>query len=154
MKYKIIGGTVLLMQNNLFVPVETDLYVADGKIAKVGALPSDEGYEKVDSKGLLIIPGLVNMHTHAYMSFMRGYADDLSFDDWLFPPLRPAAVNASEGVVGRLGDVDFRRKQKPHPRRHDGSHLAREEEAHVGEAFQKVDGCVERPPLVDLTVPS
>jgi len=89
MKYKIVGGTVFLIQNDLFVPVETDLYVADGKIVKVGALPSDEGYEKVDAKGLFVIPGLINMHTHAYMSFMRGYADDRSFDDWLFRRVMP-----------------------------------------------------------------
>jgi len=90
MKYKITGGTVLLMNENaVFSPVETDVYVADGKIAHVGTLADDTGYETVNANGLLVMPGLVNMHTHAYMSFMRCRADDLSFDDWLFRRVMP-----------------------------------------------------------------
>ncbi len=33
--------------------------------------------------GHALIPGLVNAHTHAAMTLLRGYADDLSLDDWL-----------------------------------------------------------------------
>ena len=89
MKYKITGGTLLRFQGGAFVPVTEDLYIADGKIVKVGSLPSDEGYERVDAKGRIVLPGLVNMHTHAYMSFMRNYADDVSFDEWLFRRVMP-----------------------------------------------------------------
>jgi 5-methylthioadenosine/S-adenosylhomocysteine deaminase len=37
----------------------------------------------VDLSGHLLIPGLINLHTHAAMSLMRGRADDLPLQDWL-----------------------------------------------------------------------
>ena len=41
------------------------------------------GYEKIDAKGKVIIPGFVNTHQHAAMSLLRGYADDLPLQEWL-----------------------------------------------------------------------
>jgi len=41
------------------------------------------GYEKIDTKGKVVIPGLVNTHQHAAMSLLRGYADDLPLQEWL-----------------------------------------------------------------------
>ena len=43
----------------------------------------------IDGKDKLVIPGLINCHTHSYMSFMRNVADDLSFMDWLFGTIDP-----------------------------------------------------------------
>ncbi|MBI5568586.1 MAG: amidohydrolase [Desulfomonile tiedjei] len=37
----------------------------------------------IDCSGCLIMPGLVNAHTHAAMSLLRGIADDLPLDEWL-----------------------------------------------------------------------
>ena len=56
----------------------------------VGKRP--EGFSEdrvIDGKDRLAIPGLVNCHTHSYMSFMRNVADDLSFMDWLFGTIDP-----------------------------------------------------------------
>ena len=88
-KYKIKGGTILLEKGAFLVPAETDIFVSDGKIEAVGDVRDETGYEVLDAKGLFVIPGLVNMHTHAYMSFMRGCADDLPFDEWLFRRVMP-----------------------------------------------------------------
>ncbi|HDD70501.1 MAG TPA: amidohydrolase, partial [Candidatus Bathyarchaeota archaeon] len=41
------------------------------------------GYEKINAKGKVIIPGFVNTHQHAAMSLLRGYADDLPLKEWL-----------------------------------------------------------------------
>jgi 5-methylthioadenosine/S-adenosylhomocysteine deaminase len=41
------------------------------------------GYEKIDAKGKVITPGLINTHQHAAMSLLRGYADDLQLQEWL-----------------------------------------------------------------------
>jgi len=41
------------------------------------------GYEKIDAKGKVAIPGLINTHQHAAMSLLRGYADDLPLLEWL-----------------------------------------------------------------------
>jgi len=42
-----------------------------------------EADELVDAFGKLVMPGLINAHTHAYMSLFRNYADDMEFYEWL-----------------------------------------------------------------------
>ncbi len=69
---------------------ETDIYIEGDKIAGIGTKP--EGFlpdKVIDGKDRLAIPGLINCHTHSYMSFMRNVADDLSFMDWLFGTIDP-----------------------------------------------------------------
>ena len=44
----------------------------------------------IDARGGLILPGLINAHTHMSMSLFRGLADDLSLDDWLNKYIFPA----------------------------------------------------------------
>ena len=69
---------------------ETDLYIEGDKITGIGTKP--EGFlpdKVIDGKDRLVIPGLINCHTHSYMSFMRNVADDLSFMDWLFRTIDP-----------------------------------------------------------------
>lgn len=63
---------------------ETDVYVEGSKIAALGEAP--EGFTAdavVEGKDRLLLPGLVNAHTHTYMTMFRGCADDLPFADWL-----------------------------------------------------------------------
>jgi 5-methylthioadenosine/S-adenosylhomocysteine deaminase len=47
------------------------------------------GKEVVDCSGLAIIPGLINAHTHAPMTLLRGLADDLRLDVWLMGYMMP-----------------------------------------------------------------
>jgi len=57
--------------------------VVDGKkIASVGK-EKDRSGEVIDGKGLAIIPGFVNAHTHAAMSLLRGFSDDYPLQEWL-----------------------------------------------------------------------
>jgi 5-methylthioadenosine/S-adenosylhomocysteine deaminase len=67
-----------------------DLYVEGADIAGIDEAP--EGFvasETIDGSRRLTIPGLINAHTHTYMSMMRNVADDLSFPDWLFGTIEP-----------------------------------------------------------------
>ena len=69
---------------------ETCVCVSGGKILAVGEVPADFRADTVvEGKGKLLIPGLVNAHTHVYMTMFRGCADDLSFTDWLFGHIDP-----------------------------------------------------------------
>jgi len=43
----------------------------------------------IDGNGALALPGLVNTHTHAAMSLLRGYADDMILQDWLTQKIWP-----------------------------------------------------------------
>lgn len=70
--------------------MKTDVYITDGKIAAIGTAPAGAPADEVlDGGGKLLIPGLVNSHTHAYMTIFRNYADDLKFHDWLFGKILP-----------------------------------------------------------------
>ena len=69
---------------------QTNICIDGQNISSVGNIPSDFMPDKtIDGKDLLAIPGLINCHTHSYMSFMRNAADDLSFGDWLFGRIDP-----------------------------------------------------------------
>ena len=69
---------------------KTSLYLEKDRIVGIGEAP--EGFQEdkvIDGTDKLVIPGLINCHTHSYMSFMRNVADDLSFMDWLFGTIDP-----------------------------------------------------------------
>ncbi|MBX3663048.1 MAG: TRZ/ATZ family hydrolase [Burkholderiales bacterium] len=75
--------------------LEAHAVVVDGnRIAAV--LPAAEAAgrfpdaERVELPGHALIPGLVNLHTHAAMTLMRGMADDLALMDWLQGHIWPA----------------------------------------------------------------
>jgi 5-methylthioadenosine/S-adenosylhomocysteine deaminase len=66
------------------------IYIDGNTIASIGERP--EGFvpeRTIDGGAYLASPGFVNAHTHGYMAIMRGYADDLGFDDWLFGRVMP-----------------------------------------------------------------
>jgi 5-methylthioadenosine/S-adenosylhomocysteine deaminase len=78
--------------------------VAGGKILAVG--PSSEiekshaARTRFDAHGSIVMPGLVNTHTHAAMNLLRGIADDLPLDKWLTEHIFPAeAKNVSPEFV-------------------------------------------------------
>ncbi|HSO81104.1 TRZ/ATZ family hydrolase [Thiocapsa sp.] len=68
--------------------------IADGRILAV--LPSEEARSSIEAQrvtdlpGHLLIPGLINAHTHAAMVLMRGLADDLPLMTWLHEHIWPA----------------------------------------------------------------
>lgn len=69
---------------------ETSIYIEGDRIAAIGEKPEGFTEDKViDGRDKLVIPGLINCHTHSYMAFMRNVADDLSFMDWLFGTIDP-----------------------------------------------------------------
>ncbi|NLB89082.1 MAG: amidohydrolase [Syntrophomonadaceae bacterium] len=68
-----------------YVVIENDL------IKEVGEGKAPEGnYEKIiDGTNRVVIPGLINTHTHAAMTLLRGYADDLPLKEWLETKIWP-----------------------------------------------------------------
>ena len=71
--------------NGITLKPDTDVYICGDSIAAIDEAP--EGFvpdKTIDGTDRLLIPGLINAHTHSYMAFMRNVADDLSFEDWLF----------------------------------------------------------------------
>ena len=61
----------ILIENNIIKKIEKDI---DKEI---------EVDEKINAKNMLVMPGLINTHTHLAMSIFRGYKDDRKLMDWL-----------------------------------------------------------------------
>ncbi|HYI17271.1 MAG TPA: amidohydrolase family protein, partial [Solirubrobacteraceae bacterium] len=61
------------------------LVLEDGRIAAVGPgpAPAGEAARRVDGRGLLATPALVNCHHHLYQSATRGLATDATLFEWL-----------------------------------------------------------------------
>ncbi len=49
--------------------------------------------EVIDAKGMLLIPGLINAHTHVYQILYKGLGDDASLSDWLKKCVYPMSIN-------------------------------------------------------------
>jgi 5-methylthioadenosine/S-adenosylhomocysteine deaminase len=82
-----INAHILTMDKQLTQYINGALAVKDDSIVAVG--PEDEikkeytAAETIDCKGSILMPGLVNAHTHVPMTLLRGIADDLRLDVWL-----------------------------------------------------------------------
>ena len=87
------GGSVATMNDDfeLFTPgavaVRAGLIEAVGPADQVGATYTAD--DVVDCSGCAVIPGLINAHTHASMTLLRGVADDLRLDVWLMGYMMP-----------------------------------------------------------------
>ena len=81
------GGVVLTVNSSEDIFPEGYVLIEGDTIKSIGALseaPPDETVEKViDARDGLIMPGLINTHTHAAMACLRGLADDLPLETWL-----------------------------------------------------------------------
>lgn len=94
MNIRIKNILALLPNGKEYKTQVTDVYVSGDSIASVGTAPENFVAEKtVDGSGKLLIPGLCNAHTHAYMNIYRNIADDLKFSDWLFSNIYPMEEN-------------------------------------------------------------
>ena len=68
----------------------TDIAVAGNTIAKIGTVANEwQADAVVDATGKFAVPGFVNAHTHASMTLLRSYADDMNLMDWLEKEIWP-----------------------------------------------------------------
>jgi len=100
----VLNGTLVTMDKDRSVVEDAGVAIAGGRIVAVGTrrdiVRMYEAPERVDATGKIIIPGLINGHTHIPMTLFRGLADDLDLQDWLTKFIFPAeAKNVSEAFV-------------------------------------------------------
>jgi len=87
MNLLIQNGTVITIHNRKIIH-QGAIAIEDKTITDVGKTRElkrkyKRGYEKIEAKNKVVIPGLINTHQHAAMSLLRGYADDLPLQEWL-----------------------------------------------------------------------
>ena len=76
--------SVVTMDARMSVWIDAFVGVTDGKISYLGKKPPEEKPGQIiDGTGMVMMPGLINCHTHLPMALLRGYADDLVLQTWL-----------------------------------------------------------------------
>ena len=86
-------ATIVTMDENFLVVEDGSVVLIADSIVAVG--PADqvaldyESSETIDCEGYVVLPGLINAHTHAPMTLLRGLADDLRLDVWLMGYMMP-----------------------------------------------------------------
>lgn len=93
----ITGGTLLTMSAGTDIIEDCFVGIKDGVIVVAGKNTNRENdtckaTETIDASGCIVMPGLVNTHTHIPMVCFRGMADDLPLMEWLGKHIWPAEM--------------------------------------------------------------
>jgi len=103
------GGTILTMSPAWGTIEQGYIVCKEGMITALGrgpcTLPESPETERINAAGKLVLPGLINTHTHAPMSLFRGIADDLPLMEWLnryIFPLETRLMSPDFVYVGTL----------------------------------------------------
>jgi len=91
-------GTVI---ENGAVAIDQGVILALGSAADIDAAYS--AAETLDGGERIVMPGIVNGHSHAAMTLLRGVADDLALMDWLQNYIFPAEVEFVDPEFVRIG---------------------------------------------------
>lgn len=91
--FLILNALVVTMDASFRIWENGAIAVKDGAIIGIG--DTEEFAKKftasqiIDATGKLVLPGLINTHTHSPMTIFRGYADDLHLKEWLYDHIFP-----------------------------------------------------------------
>ncbi|RLD01884.1 MAG: amidohydrolase [Chloroflexi bacterium] len=103
----LINAHVICMDENFRQFEKGAVAVAGDQIAAVGSqdelLKEYQPEELVDCQGKILMPGLVNAHTHVPMNLLRGLGDDLRLDVWLLGYIMPVEREYVDPEFVRLG---------------------------------------------------
>ncbi len=100
-------GFIVCMDNDRTILKKGSIVVKDGKIQEIA--DSEKLNKKyiprkiIDATNKLLMPGLVNTHTHSSMTVFRGYSDDMPLHEWLTKYLFPAESKYMNKEVVRAG---------------------------------------------------
>lgn len=83
----IVHGTIITMDGQKTLLADGAIAIAHDKIVEVGQSKNLQrkytARKVIDAHNSAILPGFINAHTHAAMTLLRGYADDVNLKDWL-----------------------------------------------------------------------
>ncbi len=93
-QFILIKNAIILNPNTDFNNQPQDILIKNDKITEISNEISFENADKIiNAEGKILLPGLINTHTHLSMTLFRGLADDLSLDEWLNDNIWPVEAN-------------------------------------------------------------
>jgi 5-methylthioadenosine/S-adenosylhomocysteine deaminase len=96
----LIKKAVILTQNKKREQLRGDIYIDDQEIVQISEKPiSTEADYKIDGENKLVLPGLINTHTHIPMTLFRGYGDDMILKKWLEERIWPAEAKLNSKYI-------------------------------------------------------
>ena len=96
----LIKDAAILTQNGKREQRHGDLYIEDQKIVQISDKPlSVEADYIINGKNKLVMPGLINTHTHIPMTLLRGYGDDMLLKDWLKKRIWPIEAKLDSNSI-------------------------------------------------------
>jgi 5-methylthioadenosine/S-adenosylhomocysteine deaminase len=95
-----VDGTRRILSPGAVAIDGTDIVAVDTPAAIAAGF---RGRQTIDGTGQILLPGLVNTHTHAAMVLMRGLADDLALMEWLQKYIFPAEAKTVSPAFVRTG---------------------------------------------------
>jgi 5-methylthioadenosine/S-adenosylhomocysteine deaminase len=96
----LIKNSTILTQNDSRRQIHGDVYIDDHVIVECSEKPlSLEADFKIDGTNRLVLPGLINTHTHIPMTLFRGYGDDMVLGDWLAQRIWPVEAKLDKKAV-------------------------------------------------------
>lgn len=95
----LIKNAVILTMDDENPIVNGDIGVSDTIISFVGKSETFTPDRIIDAKGSIVMPGLVNAHTHTPMTLLRCFTDDLSLHEWLFDKIFPIEDTFTEDDI-------------------------------------------------------
>jgi len=104
----VVSGGTVVTQNATRQVLSPGAVAIDGTdivdVGDVQAIATKyQARETVDARGQVVLPGLINTHTHAPMVMYRGLADDLALMDWLQKYIFPAEAKTVSPELVRIG---------------------------------------------------
>jgi len=107
----LIKNSTILTQNKERQQLFGDIYIEDQEIIQISKKPlSVEAEYKIDGRKKLVLPGLINTHTHIPMTLLRGYGDDMILKNWLEEKIWPVEAkldNKSIEIGTKLGLLEM-----------------------------------------------
>jgi 5-methylthioadenosine/S-adenosylhomocysteine deaminase len=95
------NAIVVTLNDRREVLPETSIFMRDGAIVSLipKGQPLPQADTILDGRGKAALPGFVNAHTHAAMTLLRGYADDMELQPWLQEKIWPTEAKLQEEEV-------------------------------------------------------
>lgn len=98
----ITNGWILTLDEEKTIYTRGYVQITEDRITEVGQDPArqaqlaQEAERVIDAAGKIVMPGLVNGHTHLFQTFTRGLADDKPLLEWLQEEIWPFALQMQE----------------------------------------------------------